>query len=169
MAEGRACLLPRRRRPGESQEDQEACSQGAEEGRDRVSPRDDRRRRGCFQRAQRDLRAGAQESPGGRKATTWRKNNSRVNTAIKGLVDKETLVQTKGVGASGSFKLNKEAKAKKPVAKKTAAAKKKPAVKKPVAAKVHPKESEETRSQEGACRQEKPPRRRRRSPSRPRR
>ncbi|KAG7269943.1 hypothetical protein CRUP_005560 [Coryphaenoides rupestris] len=36
------------------------------------------------------------------------KNNSRVNTVIKGLVRKGTLVQTKGAGASGSFKLNKE-------------------------------------------------------------
>ncbi|XP_041123666.1 histone H1.2-like [Polyodon spathula] len=34
------------------------------------------------------------------------KNNSRVNTAVKSLVSKETLLQTKGVGASGSFKLN---------------------------------------------------------------
>ncbi|XP_042164484.1 histone H1.5-like isoform X2 [Oncorhynchus tshawytscha] len=35
------------------------------------------------------------------------KNNTRVNLAVKGLVRKETLVQTTGVGASGSFKLNK--------------------------------------------------------------
>ncbi|XP_033897981.3 histone H1-like isoform X2 [Acipenser ruthenus] len=34
------------------------------------------------------------------------KNNSRVNTAVKSLVSKDTLLQTKGVGASGSFKLN---------------------------------------------------------------
>ncbi|CDQ83845.1 unnamed protein product [Oncorhynchus mykiss] len=36
------------------------------------------------------------------------KNNTRVNLAVKGLVRKETLVQTTGVGASGSFKLNKK-------------------------------------------------------------
>uniref|UniRef100_A0AAY4C364 Histone H1 n=1 Tax=Denticeps clupeoides TaxID=299321 RepID=A0AAY4C364_9TELE len=35
------------------------------------------------------------------------KNNSRVKVAIKSLVTKGTLVQTKGTGASGSFKLNK--------------------------------------------------------------
>ncbi|MBN3273979.1 H1 protein, partial [Polyodon spathula] len=60
------------------------------------------------------------------------KNNSRVNTAVKSLVSKETLLQTKGVGASGSFKLNKKvAEAKdKAVKKKTAPKPKKPAVKK---------------------------------------
>ncbi|XP_016402151.1 histone H1-like, partial [Sinocyclocheilus rhinocerous] len=36
------------------------------------------------------------------------KNNSRVKLAIKSLVTKGTLVQTKGTGASGSFKLNKK-------------------------------------------------------------
>ncbi|XP_053535245.1 histone H1-like [Ictalurus punctatus] len=36
------------------------------------------------------------------------KNNSRVKNAVKGLVTKGTLVQTKGTGASGSFKLNKK-------------------------------------------------------------
>ncbi|KAF1385271.1 hypothetical protein PFLUV_G00105990 [Perca fluviatilis] len=48
------------------------------------------------------------------------KNKSRVNTAIKSLVAKETLVQTKGTGASGSFKLNKkvaETKGQKPAAR----------------------------------------------------
>ncbi|XP_020330744.1 histone H1.5-like [Oncorhynchus kisutch] len=35
------------------------------------------------------------------------KNNTRVNLAVKGLVRKETLVQTTGFGASGSFKLKK--------------------------------------------------------------
>ncbi|RXM99081.1 Histone H1 [Acipenser ruthenus] len=60
------------------------------------------------------------------------KNNSRVNTAVKSLVSKETLLQTKGVGASGSFRLNKKvAEAKDKVAKKKAVPKpKKPAVKK---------------------------------------
>lgn len=61
------------------------------------------------------------------------KNNSRVKLAVKSLVTKGTLVQTKGTGASGSFKLNKkQTEAKKPVKK---AAPKKPAAKKPAAAK----------------------------------
>ncbi|XP_066527071.1 histone H1-like [Hoplias malabaricus] len=82
------------------------------------------------------------------------KNNSRVKVAVKSLVTKGTLLQTKGTGASGSFKLNKKQtetkkkpvkkvapKAKKPVAKKPAAAKKpkKVAAKKPAAAKKSPK------------------------------
>ncbi|XP_054347327.2 histone H1.1 [Pongo pygmaeus] len=37
------------------------------------------------------------------------KNNSRIKLGIKSLVSKGTLVQTKGTGASGSFKLNKKA------------------------------------------------------------
>ncbi|KAF0022889.1 hypothetical protein F2P81_024870 [Scophthalmus maximus] len=78
------------------------------------------------------------------------KNKTRVKVAIKALVAKETLVQTKGTGASGSFKMNKkvEPKAKKPVkkaapkAKKPAAAKKpKAAAKKPAAAKKSPKKA----------------------------
>uniref|UniRef100_A0A8C1R8B4 Histone H1 n=1 Tax=Cyprinus carpio TaxID=7962 RepID=A0A8C1R8B4_CYPCA len=36
------------------------------------------------------------------------KNNSRVKIAVKSLVTKGILVQTKGIGASGSFKLNKK-------------------------------------------------------------
>uniref|UniRef100_A0A8D3DTP6 Histone H1 n=1 Tax=Scophthalmus maximus TaxID=52904 RepID=A0A8D3DTP6_SCOMX len=36
------------------------------------------------------------------------KNKTRVKVAIKALVVKETLVQTKGTGASGSFKMNKK-------------------------------------------------------------
>jgi len=76
------------------------------------------------------------------------KNNSRVKTAIKSLVTKGTLVQVKGTGASGSFKLNKQqAETKKkpvkkaaPKAKKPAAAKKpKTAAVKKVAAKKSPK------------------------------
>ncbi|XP_023009083.3 histone H1-like, partial [Maylandia zebra] len=60
------------------------------------------------------------------------KNKARVKTAIKSLVAKGTLVQTKGTGASGSFKMNKasETKAKTPAAAKAkkpaAAAKKSP-------------------------------------------
>ncbi|KAM6926523.1 histone H1-like isoform 2-T2 [Lycodopsis pacificus] len=61
------------------------------------------------------------------------KNNNRVKTAIKSLVTKGTLVQTKGTGASGSFKMSKTA-VEKPV-KKTAPTVKKPAAKKPAAAK----------------------------------
>ena len=64
------------------------------------------------------------------------KNNARVKVAIKSLVTKETLVQTKGTGASGSFKLNKkQAEEKKKPVKKVAPKAKKPAAKKPVAAK----------------------------------
>ncbi|XP_014905937.1 transcriptional regulatory protein AlgP-like [Poecilia latipinna] len=78
------------------------------------------------------------------------KANKRINTAVTKLVTKGTLSQTKGTGASGSFKLAKKepkaakpakkvvkkkapVKAKKPAAKKSAAAKK-PAAKKPAAA-----------------------------------
>ncbi|XP_028974801.1 histone H1-like [Esox lucius] len=64
------------------------------------------------------------------------KNNSRVKLAVKSLVTKGTLVQTKGTGASGSFKLNKKATETKKPAKKAAAPKgKKVAAKKPAAAK----------------------------------
>ncbi|XP_030074512.1 histone H1-like [Microcaecilia unicolor] len=56
------------------------------------------------------------------------KNNSRLKLAVKSLVSKGSLLQTKGSGASGSFKLNK----KQPESKKKSAPKsKKPAVKKP--------------------------------------
>jgi histone H1/5 len=58
------------------------------------------------------------------------KNNSRIKLGLKSLVSKGTLVQTKGTGASGSFKLNKKAASgeAKPKAKKTGVAKpKKPA------------------------------------------
>ncbi|XP_051802200.1 histone H1-like [Acanthochromis polyacanthus] len=73
------------------------------------------------------------------------KANKRINTAITKLVSSGVLSQTKGTGASGSFKLAKEPKASKPVkkvSKKKAPAKaKKPApakAKKPVAAKKAP-------------------------------
>ncbi|KAG8141033.1 hypothetical protein E2320_003712 [Naja naja] len=36
------------------------------------------------------------------------KNNSRIKLGLKSLVTKGTLLQTKGTGASGSFKLNKK-------------------------------------------------------------
>ena len=65
------------------------------------------------------------------------KNNSRIKVAIKSLVAKETLVQTKGTGASGSFKLNKKAAEKlKPVKKVTPKGKKPAADKKAVAKKA---------------------------------
>ncbi|XP_051988872.1 histone H1-like [Xyrauchen texanus] len=64
------------------------------------------------------------------------KNNSRVKIAVRSLVTKGTLVQTKGTGASGSFKLNKkQAESTKKPAKKAAPKAKKAAVKKPAAAK----------------------------------
>ncbi|NWR05040.1 H110 protein, partial [Paradoxornis webbianus] len=65
------------------------------------------------------------------------KNNSRIKLGLKSLVSKGTLVQTKGTGASGSFRLSKkpgEAK-EAPKKKKTTATKpKKPAAKKPASA-----------------------------------
>ncbi|XP_007948042.1 histone H1.3 [Orycteropus afer afer] len=57
------------------------------------------------------------------------KNNSRIKLGLKSLVSKGTLVQTKGTGASGSFKLNKKAASgeAKPKAKKAGAGKPKKA------------------------------------------
>ncbi|KAG2461762.1 histone H1-like [Polypterus senegalus] len=64
------------------------------------------------------------------------KNNARIKLSIKSLVSKGSLVQTKGTGASGSFKINKkQAETKEKATKKKAVPKKKPAAKKPVAAK----------------------------------
>ncbi|XP_075938305.1 histone H1-like [Anarhichas minor] len=60
-------------------------------------------------------------------------HNTHVNNAIKNLVTKGTLVQIKGLGAWGSFRMSKTA-VEKP-AKKTAPTVKKPAAKKPAAAK----------------------------------
>ncbi|CAL8310332.1 unnamed protein product [Arctogadus glacialis] len=59
------------------------------------------------------------------------KKNSRVKTALKNLLEKGTLVHTKGNGASGSFKISKEekkplTKPAAPKAKKTAAVEKSP-------------------------------------------
>ncbi|XP_060756735.1 histone H1-like isoform X1 [Neoarius graeffei] len=63
------------------------------------------------------------------------KNNSRVKIAVKNLVRKSVLVQTKGTGASGSFKLNMtQTEGKKP-AKKAAPKARKAAAKKPTAKK----------------------------------
>ncbi|KAK7177127.1 hypothetical protein R3I93_001179 [Phoxinus phoxinus] len=83
------------------------------------------------------------------------KNNSRIKISIKSLVENDILIQTKGFGVCGSFKLNKKQskttiktkpakkaalKAKKPAKKpKTAAAKKSPKKVKKPAAKKSPK------------------------------
>ncbi|XP_031712438.1 protamine-like protein [Anarrhichthys ocellatus] len=53
------------------------------------------------------------------------KNKARILTAIKRLVASKSLVQTKGTGASGSFKLNKNP----PTPRKKAVKKKKPKAK----------------------------------------
>ncbi|XP_063293039.1 histone H1B-like [Pelobates fuscus] len=69
------------------------------------------------------------------------KNNSRLKLALKGLVTKSTLVQVKGSGASGSFKLNKkQSESKDKATKKKAPAKvKKPAPKKATKSPAKPK------------------------------
>ena len=74
------------------------------------------------------------------------KYNGPLKMALRKGVDSKALVQTKGTGASGSFKLAKVEKpaAKKPAAKKPAAKKpaaKKPAAKKPAAKKPAAKKS----------------------------
>ncbi|XP_045071990.1 histone H1-like [Coregonus clupeaformis] len=104
------------------------------------------------------------------------KNNSRVKIAVKSLVTKGTLVQTKGTGASGSFKLNKKAveakrpakkaavpKVKKVAAKKPAAAKKpkKVAAKKAVAAKKSPKKAKKPATPKKAAKSPKKVKKRR--------
>jgi len=58
-----------------------------------------------------------------------------VKTALKRMVSSDKLKQMKGTGASGSFKLNKQAAEPKPKVKKSAKAKK-PAAKKPAAKKA---------------------------------
>ncbi|KAK2911279.1 hypothetical protein Q8A67_003412 [Cirrhinus molitorella] len=68
------------------------------------------------------------------------KNNSRVKIALKSLVKKGALVQTKGTGASGSFKVSKKPATKKPV-KKVVAKPKKPAVKKAAVKAAKPKKA----------------------------
>lgn len=72
--------------------------------------------------------------------------NGPLKMALKKGVESGALIQTKGTGASGSFKIAKVEKpaakkpaAKKPVAKKPAA--KKPAAKKPAAKKASPKKA----------------------------
>lgn len=68
------------------------------------------------------------------------RNNSRVKIALKALVKKGSLVQTKGTGASGSFKVSKGGAVKKP-AKKSDVKAKKPAPKKPAAKAAKPKKA----------------------------
>uniref|UniRef100_A0A9J7XA58 Histone H1 n=1 Tax=Cyprinus carpio carpio TaxID=630221 RepID=A0A9J7XA58_CYPCA len=63
------------------------------------------------------------------------KKNSRIKLALKSLVTKGALLQVKGTGASGSFKINKQqTETKKKPAKKAAPKAKKPAAKKPKSA-----------------------------------
>ncbi|NXU98583.1 H110 protein, partial [Cettia cetti] len=72
------------------------------------------------------------------------KNNSRIKLGLKSLVSKGTLVQTKGTGASGSFRLSKktgEVKEKAPKKRAAAAKPKKPAAKKPASAAKKPKKA----------------------------
>lgn len=59
------------------------------------------------------------------------KNNSRIKLGLKSLVNKGTLVQTKGTGAAGSFKLNKKAESKAITTKVSVKAKASGAAKKP--------------------------------------
>ncbi|XP_037387781.1 histone H1-like [Pygocentrus nattereri] len=73
------------------------------------------------------------------------KNKSRVKIAVKSLVTKGTLVQTKGTGASGSIKLNKKhAEPKKKTTRKAAPKSKKVAAKKPAAVKKPKKVAAQT-------------------------
>ncbi|NXH75521.1 H101 protein, partial [Hydrobates tethys] len=91
------------------------------------------------------------------------KSNSRIKLGLKSLVSKGTLVQTKGTGASGSFRLNKKpgevkekalkkqavaAKPKKPAPRKPASAAKKP--KKAVTAKKSPKKAKKPAAKKAA-------------------
>ncbi|XP_078024513.1 uncharacterized protein LOC117262881 isoform X2 [Epinephelus lanceolatus] len=104
------------------------------------------------------------------------KNKSRVRTAIKALVAKGSLVQTKGTGASGSFKMSKKAaepkKVKKP-AKKAAPKAKKPtapknpktaAAKKPTAAKKSPKKAKKPAAAKSPKKAAKSPKKATKSP-----
>lgn len=91
------------------------------------------------------------------------KNNSRILIAVKRLVTKKSLVQTKGSGASGSFKLNKKpptprkrkvVRKKKPKAKKVkrASVKKTAAAGATPAAKKSPKKRRKSKSPKKAKR-----------------
>lgn len=91
------------------------------------------------------------------------KNNARILIAVKRLVTKKSLVQTKGSGASGSFKLNKKpptprnrkvVRKKKPKAKKVkrASVKKTAAAGATPAAKKSPKKRRKSKSPKKAKR-----------------
>ncbi|NXT17500.1 H110 protein, partial [Syrrhaptes paradoxus] len=70
------------------------------------------------------------------------KNNSRIKLGLKSLVSRGTLVQTKGIGASGSFRLSKkpgEVREKAPKKRAAAPRPKKPVTKKPASAAKKPK------------------------------
>ncbi|XP_075061978.1 histone H1.01-like [Mixophyes fleayi] len=69
------------------------------------------------------------------------KNNTRVKLAVKGLVSQETLIQVKGSGASGSFKLNKKQLESKGKAAKKSVQPKKPAAKKVAKSPKKPKKA----------------------------
>ena len=84
------------------------------------------------------------------------KFNGPLKQALKKGVENKSLVQTKGIGASGSFKIAKVEKpaAKKPAAKKPAAKKpaaKKPAAKKPAAKKPAAKKAAAKKSPKKAA------------------
>ncbi|KAL0186875.1 hypothetical protein M9458_018545, partial [Cirrhinus mrigala] len=78
------------------------------------------------------------------------RNNSRIKLAVKRLVASGRLIQTKGTGASGSFKIGSKAatkpkKPKKPKAKKPKAKRaKRKTAKKPAGAKKSPKKRRRT-------------------------
>ncbi|XP_010211200.1 PREDICTED: histone H1.01-like [Tinamus guttatus] len=92
-------------------------------------------------RPQRQGRRQEAQEGGGRLQSP----HSRIKLGLKSLVSKGTLVQTKGTGASGSFRLNKkpgETKEKAPKKRAAAAAKpKKAAAKKPASAAKKPKKA----------------------------
>ncbi|CAJ0937837.1 unnamed protein product [Ranitomeya imitator] len=100
------------------------------------------------------------------------KNNSRLKLAVKALVTKGALLQVKGSGASGSFKLNKKqetkdkvaktkpaaaAKPKKPAAAKKAAKSPKKPKKAPTAAKKSPKKAKKPAAAKKAAKSPKKP------------
>ncbi|XP_045075333.1 histone H1-like [Coregonus clupeaformis] len=145
-------------RHGRSRTAPAAAAQGTqEEGSSQAQESGTQRRRAHRQGCDRFPRRGAAclwPAPRRRwrqAATTWRRTTPAAKIAVKSLVTKGTLVQTKGTGASGSFKLNKKAAEAKRPAKKAAV----PKVKK-VAAKSPAQEAQEGSSQEGRRRKEVP-------------
>ncbi|KAG1958713.1 histone H1-like [Pimephales promelas] len=88
--------------------------------------------RGCSGQSPKEEGSKGEKAWSKRGGYDVEKNNSRVKIALKSLVKKGALVQTKGTGASGSFKA---AKPKKAAVKKPAPKKSPKKVKKPAAAK----------------------------------